>query len=275
MTTRRKDEAPPSRVIAVALDATADCQAMLEASAALAARLHANLRGVWVQDDDLHRLAGLPFVSELAYGSSVPRPLDSRSLDETLARLARRLERAMARAAARRRVTWELRARPGAVAPTLAAEAVGADLVVVGRVKRLHHSRAGTGQMAVRLATLCPVPVLLLRPGDRVVGPVAVLAAVDGAVGERLGGLAADLAHSVGDAVVTMVPPGGEACASAIERRLQETGVSCRTVALADASPAAFMHALERSGAGVVIVPSVDTKPELVGRVTVPVVLVP
>ena len=275
MTTDRDNDAPASRVIAVALDATADCRAMLEASAALAARLHANLRGVWVQDDDLRRLAGLPFVSELAYASSVPRPLDRRSLDETLTRLARRLERVMAQAAARRRVSWELRARRGAVAPTLAAEAGDADLVVVGRVKRLHHSRAGTGQMAARLAALCPVPVLLLRPGDRVTGPVAVLASGDGPACGRLGELAADLAHSVGTGVIAMVPPGGGPCASAIGRQLDEAGVPCRVVELADAAPVVIVEALERSGAGVAIMLSVRADPELVGRIAAPVVLVP
>ena len=65
------------RRILVALDASRHSLAALEAAAELAARLKAELVGLFVEDIDLLRLAGLPFAREIRYPSAIIQQLDS------------------------------------------------------------------------------------------------------------------------------------------------------------------------------------------------------
>ena len=72
-----------SRRILVVLDASPFGLEALEAAAGLAARLRAELQGLFVEDVDLLRLAGLPFARELAYSSS-QRRLDVATMEHVL-----------------------------------------------------------------------------------------------------------------------------------------------------------------------------------------------
>ena len=68
---------PVIRRILVAVDASTHSLAALEAASVLAEVLNAELVGIFVEDINLLRLAGLPFAREVRYQSALDRPLRS------------------------------------------------------------------------------------------------------------------------------------------------------------------------------------------------------
>ena len=70
--------------ILVALDASQYGRAALEAAAHLAAEMSAELHGLFVEDVDLLRIAGLPFTREIAYPSAAQRELTLANVQRTL-----------------------------------------------------------------------------------------------------------------------------------------------------------------------------------------------
>ena len=57
--------------VVVALDAVSENRATIDTAARLAARWRARLHGVFVEDDDLLRLANLPFARQVSLGVGV------------------------------------------------------------------------------------------------------------------------------------------------------------------------------------------------------------
>ena len=74
--------APAIRRILVALDASTHSLAALETAAGLAARLEAELVGLFVEDINLLRAAELPFARETSFYSSSLRPLERGELEQ-------------------------------------------------------------------------------------------------------------------------------------------------------------------------------------------------
>ena len=69
------------RRILVALDGSVHASGALEAATALAARLHAELEGIFVQDVDLARLAALPIGREIQFLTGQGRDFTADELD--------------------------------------------------------------------------------------------------------------------------------------------------------------------------------------------------
>ena len=67
--------------ILVALDASPHSQAALDAAATLAARVSAELQGLFIEDVNLLRLAELPFAREVGSFTATHRRLDARDLE--------------------------------------------------------------------------------------------------------------------------------------------------------------------------------------------------
>ncbi|MEJ2343030.1 MAG: universal stress protein [Gemmatimonadales bacterium] len=93
------DEAPARptsiRRIVVALDASRSSLAALEAAAELAAAVNAELAGLFVEDENLVRLAGLPLAREFDRISERPRSMDTAQLRRHMARQAQQARRAL------------------------------------------------------------------------------------------------------------------------------------------------------------------------------------
>jgi len=103
----------------------------LEAAAAFARSLDAELLGLFVEDLDLLRFAALPFAHEIGVASATRRRLDPASLERDLRAHAAEAERRLAGAAARERVPSAFRvARGVAQAELLAAAAESASDVL-------------------------------------------------------------------------------------------------------------------------------------------------
>ncbi|MBV9553745.1 MAG: hypothetical protein JO032_13265 [Alphaproteobacteria bacterium] len=91
--------------VVVALDAVSEHGAAIGAAVRLARRWQARLHGVFVEDDDLIRLAGLPFARQVTLGSGV-EPLTRQHAERQLRAFAERARREVAASAARHGIEW-------------------------------------------------------------------------------------------------------------------------------------------------------------------------
>jgi nucleotide-binding universal stress UspA family protein len=170
-----RDPGVAIRRILVALDASTHSLAALEAAAALAASLEAELRGLFVEDINLLRLAGLPFARELHYPTAGDRPLERASMERQLRALAAQARQALAAVAGRRRVQWSFTVVRGHVAAEVLTAAQETDLLALGKAGRSPTRRVALGSTARAAAMGAPGSVLLWQHGGGLGEPVRVL----------------------------------------------------------------------------------------------------
>ncbi len=189
---------PDLHRVLVALDASRESLGALEAAARVAARLHAELAGVFVEDIDLFNLAALPFARTVVFGAIHSRKLDPASVEREWRVQAAAARRALERAAVSSQVPWSFRVARGRVEAELMAAALEADLVALGKALRPLTRRRGLGSTTRAMVGAAPVAVLLAgaeRRGD--LDEVAVL--YDGsACSRRALAIAAGLARRDG-----------------------------------------------------------------------------
>lgn len=169
-------ELPPRiRRILVALDASAASLAALEAAATLAARVDAELLGLFVEDASLLRLAGLPCAAEFDMVSGGARSLAPREIEQRLRAQATRAQELLAKVAGRRRLRWTFRVARGEVATELLSAQIEADLIALGTVgvQVIPRARIGSTTQAVMDRTARPLLILPLSAAVRT--PIGVL----------------------------------------------------------------------------------------------------
>lgn len=92
--------------IVVSCDASPLGVAALDTAAALARRLDAELRGLFVEDINLLRMAALPFAREYALSSAAAHSIDVAHVEQAMRRNAEAVRGALARAAQALQVPW-------------------------------------------------------------------------------------------------------------------------------------------------------------------------
>lgn len=107
-------ESTATRIV-VSCDTSPLGRAALDAAAALARRLDAELTGLFVEDINLVRLAALPFAREYAVANAAARNVDAAELAQTLRRQAEAVRGALSRAAQALQVPWSFQVVRGAM----------------------------------------------------------------------------------------------------------------------------------------------------------------
>jgi nucleotide-binding universal stress UspA family protein len=158
------------RRIVVAVDSSPHARAALNAAAALAARMHAELEGLFVEDIDLHNLAALPFGREINMTTGEARPFDAKALADQMTQEVARMRRAVEEAATRVHVRHSFRVTRGRIAAEIVAAAGGADLLILGAAGLGLTQRFRPGRVALEAAAGAPRSVLLLRSGAAIRG---------------------------------------------------------------------------------------------------------
>lgn len=247
---------PRIRRILVALDASADSLAGLEAAVQLAADLRAELLGMFVEETELLRAGRLPSSRELTVFEGQPRKVDAADLERQIRALGRRARQSLAAACERAEVTWTFRSVRGRPARELAAAAEEADLVTVGATGRSPWRPPGT---TVReLVRTVRRPVLVLRQGSPL-GP-AVHVVHDGTEGGweavRTG---AALCAREGARMTLLLSVEGRDEARELrertERRLAEAGLTADYRPLPGAGVTGICAALAERAGGVLVAP--------------------
>ncbi len=190
--------------IVVALDAASENRTAIATAARLAARWKAHLHGVFVEDDDLIRLAHLPFARQVTLGFGV-EPLSLQQAQRQTRAFAERARRELAAAARRHQVEWSFEIEHDAAAGSLSAVQI-TDFLVCGTT-----TRPIGGHFRVECRWWSVVEPgsssLLLAHSDWREGAVAVLLQDREPVSERLVTVAGQLAEAHGGALVVICPP--------------------------------------------------------------------
>lgn len=244
-------DAPASQSIErviVPLDAASENRAAIETAARLAARAHAPLHGVFVEDEDLLHLAGLPFARQVTLGAGAEQL--SRAQVELHQKAAAGRARSDLEAAARRHgVKCSFEVVRGAPEIALAG-ASESDLVVAGGLTRAigpHFRLDCRWWSSVQVA---PGPFLLVRHAGGEGGSVVVLLRDRGRASARLLEAAARVAHAE-DRLLTVISPPGVAGRHGFERWIGDrlTGSPVRLqIEVAPADPAALRRRITELG---------------------------
>jgi nucleotide-binding universal stress UspA family protein len=160
--------------ILVALDASTHSLAALEAAADMAAALEAELLGLFVEDENLLHLAGLPFAQEVRAPWTASRQISSDRMEEDLRLQAAQARRALRNAAERVQARWSFKTVRGQVTPAVLQAALEADLVAMGRVSRPVSRRNRLGSTARAAAASAGHSLLLVQQGGDLSYPVLV-----------------------------------------------------------------------------------------------------
>lgn len=247
------------RRILVGLDASRESLAALEAATRLASALEAELLGMFVEDVNLLRLAGLPFAREIGHATAQARRLADVDMQRALRAQAARAEQALAGAARERNLRWSFRVTRGQVAAEILHAARESDLLALGvtYISVSPAARFGTTLRAV--LAQAPRPVLLLPAGARL-GPPYVLVYDGSQAAQRALALAAGLAAASTPPLLTVLlvaPP--ESAAQLREdahARLEGRGLAVAFRDVAGADAVALARALRAVAPGVVVLPA-------------------
>jgi len=246
--------------IVVALDAASENRTAIATAARLAARWEAHLHGVFVEDDDLIRLANLPFARQVTLGFGVETLNLQQARRQTRA-FAERARHDLAAAARRHAVEWSFEVVGDAATSRIGA-AETTDFIVCGITTR---PIGGHFRVECRWWSVVEpgASSFLMAQHDRHNGGVAVLLHDRDAAAERLVTVAAQLAQThagrlavictpdlasspefktwldgclAGEAVKTELDLAPEEPAALIRRIVE---LDCRIVALAAGTPQA------------------------------------
>ncbi len=200
----RIERIPIERVI-VPLDAAADNRTAIDTAVRLAARARLRLHGVFVEDEELLRAAGLQFTRQGTLGAgSLPFTREETVLQ--LQAAAERARRELAAAAAEHDLSWSFETVRGPSERALAG-ATERDFVVAGGQSR---PVAGYFRLECRwfaAVDAAPGPFLLARHAWAGEGGVVSLPSGRNPGSARLLGAAAQIAEARGAGLTVIAPP--------------------------------------------------------------------
>ncbi len=269
------------RRILVALDASRHSLAALEAAVELAASLEAELQGLFVEDVNLLRLAGLPVAREVLYPFVAATRLDRARMERELRSQATQARRALAAACEQRQIKWSFRVVRGEVVPEVLAAALEADLLSLGKASRPLIRRVRLGSTARAAAAQAPHSVLLLQRGAGIRPPVVV--AYDGSSTARQAlMMATHLAQEEGGYLTILIVADTPDVVQQLHAQaadfLRGHRLMIRYRRLVGAGVAMLTHEVRAEGSGVLVLSSTILPPEafqaLLDEVDCPVLLV-
>lgn len=167
--------APKIQRILVAVDASPHSRAALEAAGELAARFDAELLGIFVEDLNLLRLAGLPFSEEMGLFSARRRRLRSGDLKRQLRIQARRAHETFFVVVERTHVSGEFHIVRGSVSHKILEASADADIVLFGKTGLTRPQKERLGSTAQKLLSEAPGMMMILQNGARLGAPVVLV----------------------------------------------------------------------------------------------------
>ena len=121
----------PLRRMMLALDALSCETALIEAAALIAAKLEAELDALFVEDDDVYRVADLPITREISLSSAREREISASRVEQTLRGLSREAERRFGAATQRSRVKGHFHVTRARRDEAIGAAALQVDLLLL------------------------------------------------------------------------------------------------------------------------------------------------
>lgn len=150
------------RQILIALDASPHSRAALEMAVQLATAFEANLKGLFIKDENLLQAAQLPFAQEVRSHSLPPKRLDDTRVERQLRYQAQRAEALLEDRTEQVEVSYDFEVVEGHVTEELLHASEDADLLAVGKTST-RSSRRRLGTTSRTLLSEASAPVLVLR----------------------------------------------------------------------------------------------------------------
>ena len=230
--------APPIERIVVPLDATSESHAAIDTAARLAARANAPLHGVFIEDEDLLHVAGLPFTRQTTLGAGA-EALTREHVELHLRAAAERARRDLLAAAKRHgvRASFEIVRGASGSALSLASEH---DFIVAGGQTRPIGQHFRLECRWISSIDVTPGPFLLVRQAGNQAGSVVMLLRNRSAASARLLEAAARVAEATDRDLTVICPPavaGREGLDKWIAERLAASPVRLQ-IEVAPAEPA-------------------------------------
>ena len=146
------DDAERRGRILLAVDTSSLTRPALETASALAVGLNAAIAALFVEDERLLRIGGLPFAQETGADSAELRALVQEAMEQAFREQARQLARVVEAAAVQLALQWSLDVARGELLTVSRARLGPADLLVLGRGRLAAFPSAGGTARAGRSA---------------------------------------------------------------------------------------------------------------------------
>ncbi len=239
--------APAIRRVIVALNAPLGNLERMQRSVDIALRLKAEMRGLFIEDINLLRLAALPLAHEIAFGAGGRRPLDTPGMERMLRSQAQAARKKLSAIASRHKIPWSFQVRRGHVTQEVLSSATGGDLLILDRVEESLVAGSATGSAMWNILRKSSCTVLLQHGGGhRAAAPMLYLD--DPAVSGRALRLAAQYFHAKDQPLAIILPPLEEAEAlrarQRIESQMRALDIPYQVYSLPDASSGSLMKLL-------------------------------
>jgi nucleotide-binding universal stress UspA family protein len=243
------------RRILVALDSSPHSLAALEAAVDLAARMEAQLAGLFVEDVELLRMADAPFARELLYPAAKEAPMNRAAMEHKLRAQSEQARKALATAADRAQVQWTFRTVRGQVTSEVLAAAGDADLLAIGKKGWSLRTRVKIGSTALELAI--GGSTVLLLSAHRAFANLPLLVYYDGSPAARRALLAAAKLAGSGKKRMTVLVTASRESFPAIQKeagaRLEDQDVEIRYHRIDASDESGLLDALREEGGGVLV----------------------
>jgi nucleotide-binding universal stress UspA family protein len=275
-----QEEALKIRRILVALDASHHSLAALRAAAELAGSLEAEVAGLFVEDVNLMRAAGLPMARELRFPFARHAQMTPQRMKRQLRAQALQARHAISSMCEQQGIEWTFEVVRGRVSSRLLEEAAKADMLCVGRASRPVMQGPRTGSTARAAAARAQQSVLVISQGVRIQAPV--VATYDGSPeADQALLLARRLAIETGGFLSILVPAGPSMSPEELQERLADSlegkDVVVRYRELAGSGVMSIIRGVHSEGCGTLVVSraslSEDEISKLLDGVECPVVL--
>lgn len=265
------------RRVLLAAHPSAHGRAALEVAASLASALGVELAGMYVREDRLLRLRGVPFLQEVDALSGRVRALDAGDLERQIRAEAGRIREAVGRTAESLGLDWSFRVVQGEVAAMVGETAAELDLVTVGFRARAVGTKPGS---TVReLIARSRSPVMVIRRGMRLGPEVHVVDDGTDSAARALGVARALSKGRSGSLTIHVVDDGEEERISARrEEQLERPGHGGAVVAMS--SGRGVTGPLADPSCGLLVLPKSmalkdeETLNHILGRASCPVLVV-
>ncbi|NIA71451.1 hypothetical protein HBA54_22925 [Pelagibius litoralis] len=187
------------RRVLVVLDSTAANDEVLGTAATIASAEACELTGLFIEDQDLLRLAALPFAHEVQLARAITRRLEPELVRQDLRALASQARVAIAKHAALHRLTWSFQEVHGRTDEQILLAANAGDIIAMTRRVGPLASFTHVSGQARTIAARAPGPLLLTGELQAARRGTTVLPYDASLTADRMLGLASNLASARGE----------------------------------------------------------------------------
>jgi hypothetical protein len=241
------------------MDLSPESRAAAEIAVEVAAALGSEIEGLFVEERELIELAGHPLAWEVDVFGARARPVERERLERRLRAQAGRARAMLAKAAARRGISWRFRVARGAVLEEIRTASLGAETLTLGRIGWSQGAGRRLGRTTRTLLVEGEHGVLI--PGRRPAAGGSVVACYDGSrAGDRVLDAAVRLAERAGVGLRVAVVASDEAELEALREKAQErlavSELDPVFQPLRMRRPSDLVASLGRSPCGLLVVPA-------------------